>query len=162
MIGNYDDNDYDYFYHDTLDNLLDDISDNKFGNNIKKMDIEEKLYFNNNFINNIHFRYYDINCNDFSIYNESSCDLKKINIDMNFDDIINNNFQNNKSNKDKKVKVNNFKEVIDTKLNINPNLISCKCNRNTKNLNKFITIFSGPGNKNTLDEIIGNNLHNKI
>jgi len=161
MIGNYRDNDYDYFYHDTLDNLLDDISDNKFGNNIKKMNIEEKLDFNNDFINNIHFRYYDINCNDFRIYNESSCYLKKINIDMDFDNVINNNFQKNKSNKcNKVIKVNNFKQVIDAKLNINFN--SCKCNRNTKNLNKFITIFSGPGNKNTLDEIIGNNLHNKI
>ncbi len=154
--NNYDNYDkYDYFYHDTLDNLLDEIPDNKLDNNCEKMNIEEKLCNNNINFNNIHFKYYDMNYNNLSLYDITRCDLQKIN----FDEILNSNYLNkvNKVNK-----VNNFKELINSNLNMNRNLISCKCDRKTKNLNKFITMFSGPNNQDILNEIVNNNLHNKI
>lgn len=144
----------------TLDDKLDDKIDwlsNKTNLEEKQFDNSDKNY-NTNFIHKINFRYYNTDLENFSIYNKTNDEPKKINIDMNFHEILNScNIKKNNVNR-----INNFKKIIDSELNINKPLISSKCSRNTKNLNKFLTIFSGPNNKNILEGIVDNNLHNKI
>ncbi len=145
---------------------LDDTLDGKFDGLSNKLNLEEKQLdyvdnnnnYNTNIIHKINLRYYNANFNNFSIYNKTNDEPKKNNIDMDFNEILNScNIKKNKVNR-----VNNFKKLINSELNINTPLISSKCSRNTKNLNKFLTIFSGPNNKNILEGIVCNNLHNKI
>jgi hypothetical protein len=120
------------------------ISNNKVG-------LDEKYCFNSN---NICLKYYDLGDN-YSLYNNGSSKFNKINMDLNFNDLF-------YTTKIKKNNVSCFKKLIESKVSKNSNLISFKCNRNTKNLNKLITIFSGPSNKEVLNEIVSSNLHNKI
>ncbi len=102
---------------------------------------------------NINLKYYDLGDN-YSIYNnKSNNDFEYPSLDLNFNDLF------NKYNVKKENKTDSFKKLINSKVNINSNFISCKCNRNTKNLNKLITMFSGPSNKDVLNEIVSSNLH---
>ena len=151
--------DYTVFYV-----TFDDSLDGKFDGPIYKTNLEEKQLENSdnnystNFIRKINLRYYDTDFNNFSIYNKPNDEPKKNNLDMDFEEILNSgDIKKNKVNR-----LNNFKKLIDSEFNINTPLISSKCSRNTKNLNKFITMLSGPNNKNILEKIVGNNLHNKI
>ena len=130
-------NDYTTFFV-TFDDKLEWLS-NKTNQEEKQFDNGDNNY-STNIIRKINLRYYNTDFNNFSIYNKTNDEPKK-----------------NKVNK-----VNNFKKVIDLEFNKNTPQISSKCSSNTKILNKFITIFSGPNNKNILDKIVGNNLHIKI
>jgi hypothetical protein len=136
---------------------LDDTLDGKFDGPSNKTNLEEKNLDNSaNSIRKINLRYYDTNLDNFSIYNKTNAEPKKINLD--FEEILHiNNIKKNKVNR-----VNNFKKLIDSEFNMNTPLISSKCSRDTKNLNKFITMLSGQNNKNILDKIVNNKIYEKI
>ena len=153
-------NDYTTFFV-TLDDKLDDklewLSNNKTNQEEKQFDNFDNNY-STNIIRKINLRYYNTDFNNFSIYNKTNDEPKKFNLDMDLEEIINSgNIKKNKVNR-----VNKFKKVIDLEFNKNTPQISSKCSSNTKILNIFITMLSGPNNKNILDEIVSNNLHIKI